>query len=241
MTRWVWPCLVVGSVLGLAVGFTDAGTAATAITACVHRVNQNVRIVSSPAECRSFETPVSWPIAGPQAMGIPGPAGPQGPQGEPGPPGPAGSLGVSVVDATGQKIGETIRLAGTSATVLLTLQGMTFPLDVTPQGFKGSTDRDEGNLIFVGSSTCTGRPYYANAPVFSPMTFGVVGPPGATLYIRDDARVEIPIEGVHGSQWVQSGTRWMCYSYYGWRSGSLIPVQQWFDLEPLFTPPFRVQ
>jgi hypothetical protein len=148
---------------------------------------------------------------------------------------------MSVFDATGQKIGETIRLAGTSATVLLTLQGMTFPLDATPQGFKGSADGDGGNLIFIGSSTCTGRPYYPNEPVFSPMTFGVVGPPGATLYLRDDTREEIPIKGVQGSQWVQSGATWTCYPYYGWRSGSLIPVQPWFDLNPLFTPPFRVQ
>jgi len=241
MTRWVRSCLVVGALLVLGVGVAAAATPPTAITACVHRVNHNVRIVSTPAECRRFESPVSWPIAGPQAMGIPGPAGPQGPQGEPGPPGPAGSLGMSVFDATGQKIGETIRLAGTSATVLLTLQGMTFPLDATPQGFKGSADGDGGNLIFIGSSTCTGRPYYPNEPVFSPMTFGVVGPPGATLYLRDDTREEIPIKGVQGSQWVQSGATWTCYPYYGWRSGSLIPVQPWFDLNPLFTPPFRVQ
>lgn len=251
--RWGWSCLVLGLLFAPGAALAEAATPVGVINACVHRVNHNARIVSGPAECGEAETPVSWQIAGPRGpkgdpgpagpQGVPGPIGPpgpQGPQGVQGPAGPAGTGGLSVVDASGQKIGETLRLAGTSATVLLTLEDMTFALDVTPQGFKGSTDSGGGNLIFAGSSTCTGGPYYVNEPPFSPMTFGVVGPPGATLYIRDDTRAESPV-AVQGSQWLYSGGRWMCYSYYGWGSGSMIPVRPWFDLNTLFTPPFRVQ
>jgi hypothetical protein len=215
----------------------QAGT----INACVHRVNHHVRIVSNPAECRRFESP-GLADRGPQAMGIPGPAGPQGPQGEQGPPGPAGSLGVSVVDATGQKIGATIRLAGNNATVLVTLDGLMFPLDVTPQGFKFSKDSAGGNLIFAESANCTGPASYAAEPFFSPMKVAVVGPPGATLYITDDTREAIR-DSVGGSQWRQQWDgSWMCYSHWGSGSGTLIPVQQpSFDLNTLFPPPFSVR
>jgi collagen triple helix repeat protein len=253
MTRWVWPCLLVGSLLVLSIGFTDVATPATVMYACVHRDNHHVRFVRSPAECHRSESPVSWQTAGlqgppgpagpqgPQGVqGPPGPAGPQGPQGEQGPPGPAGSGGPSVIDAKGQKVGETLRLAGNSATVLLTLQGMMFPLDVTPQGFKFSKDSNGANLTFVGSTDCTGPAYYASDHYFSPMKVVVVGPPGAMLYIQDDTRVE-SLATVTGSQLVQSGKSWYCYTYYGFGSGSLIPVQSWFDLNTVFTAPFRVQ
>jgi hypothetical protein len=56
------------------------------IHACVEK--GKMRIVDSPSDCKTKETPLTWNITGP-----PGPAGPQGLQGEQGLEGPTGPMG----------------------------------------------------------------------------------------------------------------------------------------------------
>lgn len=256
MMRWGWAGLLAGVLLALGVSLADAATSAGTLYACVHRVNHNARIVGGPAECREAEIPVSWSIVGPQGpkgdpgpagpQGLPGPMGPQGPQGPQGvegPPGPAGSGALSVVDGTGKPVGETIRLAGTNATVLLTLDGMLVPLDVTPQGFKLSdaSPLTGGTLIFLGTSNCSGNPYVAPAVYFSPLIASVVAPPGKTLYVPDPDRNPVSYPVV-GSQLILSSGTWICQTFYSWGSGSVVPVKPLLDLNSLpFTLPFKVQ
>jgi len=217
MTRWIWPCLIVGSVLVLGVGFADAATPAT-ISACVHRVNHNVRIVSDPAECRSFENPVSWQAGSPAA--------------------PAGSGGLSVVDAKGRKVGETIQLAGNSATVVLTLQGVMVPLEVSPQGFRPS-----GSLFFVGTTDCSGPPWMAppRSVYFPPLVDSVVGPPGLTLYIAASGGESPPLSRTGSYTWASSDGSFRCSQFTFSATESLFPAQSVGDLNALFTLPFRVQ
>jgi len=80
--------------------------AAPTIHACAIRRIGLLRLVSSPADCRRHERPISWNVRCPQgepgppgapgqagATGAPGPQGMQGPQGERGPAGPTGPKG----------------------------------------------------------------------------------------------------------------------------------------------------
>ena len=60
------------------------------IQACYNDTNGNLRLVSSPADCRNHETAISWNMSGP--AGPPGPAGPAGPPGPTGPPGPGANI-----------------------------------------------------------------------------------------------------------------------------------------------------
>lgn len=66
------------------------------IQACYNDTNGNLRLVSSPDDCRNHETAISWDITGPAGPpgppGPPGPAGSPGPQGSPGPPGPGSNV-----------------------------------------------------------------------------------------------------------------------------------------------------
>ena len=64
---------------------------AQVIHACVKNYHGHMRIVSDPANCYSYETPLTWNVQGP-----PGPTGPTGPMGEPGP---------------AQDIGEVVQIA----------------------------------------------------------------------------------------------------------------------------------
>jgi hypothetical protein len=60
------------------------------IQACYNDTNGNLRLVSSPSDCRNHESPISWNVAG-----APGPQGPQGDPGPQGPPGPAGGSNIT--------------------------------------------------------------------------------------------------------------------------------------------------
>src|SRR5688572_23533322 len=67
------------------------------VHACVHRSSEQVKIISPTASCSSVESPVHWPMVGPQGpagpAGARGPMGPQGPQGQQGPAGAPGQQG----------------------------------------------------------------------------------------------------------------------------------------------------
>jgi hypothetical protein len=80
------------------------------IHGCVGPGNGQLRIVSSPEECKRNETPLSWNARGPVggtgpagpagARGEPGPAGAGGPTGPAGPPGPAGPVSLDALAGT---------------------------------------------------------------------------------------------------------------------------------------------
>ena len=74
---------------------------AQTIDACVKN-DGSLRIVSSPTDCRSKESPISWNANGSE--------GPQGPIGEPGPAGEQGPPGdnLRVVDANGVDLGPLV-------------------------------------------------------------------------------------------------------------------------------------
>ena len=69
------------------------------IDACVKN-DGSLRIVGSPADCRSKESPISWNATGPE--------GPQGPIGEPGPAGEQGPPGdnLRAIDGNGVDLGQ---------------------------------------------------------------------------------------------------------------------------------------
>ena len=208
MTRWVWLCLIVGALLVAGVGIREAATQDNGTYVCVHHVTGKVRFVSAPEECRPSETAGSLP----------------------------GGLPYAVVDATGQKVGETIRLDGVTATVVVTLQGMKFPLEVTTQGFSLT------NPLTFNSSDCSGPPYVnlstvGNIPPFPPLMRRWVALPGATLYIPDPTRDPLPGGGL-GSWLNPTGP---CFSGT-LRGGPFAPVTPLVDLNTVgFTVPFSLQ
>ena len=69
------------------------------IDGCVKQTNGKLRIVGTPGQCTSKETPISWESEGP-----PGLQGPEGPQGPPGESAPAASSFVLVGFSTGTHI-----------------------------------------------------------------------------------------------------------------------------------------
>jgi hypothetical protein len=160
MTRWVWRCLFVGALLVAGVGIPEAATQDNVTYVCVHRVTGHVRVVSGPEESHPSETVSSL----------------------------QGGLPYAVVDATGQKVGETIRLDAATATVVVTLQDMKFPLEVTTQGFTVM------NPLLFSTSNCSGLPYVYPSlnPWFPPLMRPVMGPLKVTLYIPDPTRNPLP-------------------------------------------------
>jgi hypothetical protein len=94
LVRVLVPAVAAAAVVA-AVASADGG--AGAIQACRNMTNGEVRIVTSPADCRTPEEPVAWNATGPQGpegpAGPPGPPGADGPAGPPGPAGPAGAVG----------------------------------------------------------------------------------------------------------------------------------------------------
>lgn len=83
--------VVAAGAIGGAVTLSPA-TADGVIYACALEHVGSLRQVASPDQCLSFETPVSWNIAG--AQGPMGPAGPAGADGATGAAGPAGAQGI---------------------------------------------------------------------------------------------------------------------------------------------------
>lgn len=75
----------------MATYFAVSSSSTTRIQACADNSNGNLRLVSSPTDCRISETAVSWNVQGP--AGATGPQGPAGPIGAQGPAGPAGLKG----------------------------------------------------------------------------------------------------------------------------------------------------
>ena len=93
---------VIGTKLGMTIGFVgiaaaavfgiaelaDIPDAAGVIHACYDNNRGNLRVVESPASCRTNEQAISWNQIGPT-----GPTGPTGPEGLPGVRGPEGIQG----------------------------------------------------------------------------------------------------------------------------------------------------
>ena len=115
--RVLLPVALLAAVAGAAVAAVGARDHASTETihACSSKSSGRLRVVSSPAACRSHEQRLSWNVRGPKgdtgepgAQGAAGPAGPPGaqgeqglagargepgPQGQTGPEGPAGTAG----------------------------------------------------------------------------------------------------------------------------------------------------
>ena len=72
---------------------TCGSAAADVINACITKSTGQVRIVSTPAQCKSNEAPLTWNVNGP--------VGPQGPPGADGQPGPAGLVAAFGAAASG--------------------------------------------------------------------------------------------------------------------------------------------
>jgi type VI secretion system secreted protein Hcp len=102
--------LVALLVAGLATYSWAASSDAQTINACADN-DGKLRLVSSAADCKKGETPLSWSTVGPVgpagapgapgaggAAGAPGAAGPAGPQGVAGPAGPAGASATNPPD-----------------------------------------------------------------------------------------------------------------------------------------------
>jgi hypothetical protein len=66
----------------------SAQLSSTAVSACVHRVNGNVRILPAGTPCQPNEYPIQWSLVGPQ-----GPKGDKGDKGDQGIPGSKGDTG----------------------------------------------------------------------------------------------------------------------------------------------------
>ncbi len=132
------------------------------LTACIKKVNGQLRIVSAASQCLPSETAISWNIVGPQ-----GPAGPAGPQG------PSGVVATGIISGpvgtiTGGSAvwvfaGPTLT-ATTTATELITgaVQAPLGTTSTTPASFQYDLCyRTAGSLdpltSFAGANSSTGQ------------------------------------------------------------------------------------
>jgi len=164
-------------------GLTGGAVFGQVIQACQDKQNGNLREVTSSAECRISENPVSWNIVGPVgpqgatgvtgASGAPGPQGPQGATGATGASGPAGVAG-----AVGP-----IGLPGpTGPAGAIGPQGPEgLPGPAGPAGPTGPAG-PIGNTGATGATGATGLPGPAGpiGPVGAAGPAGAPGPAGAT-------------------------------------------------------------
>jgi hypothetical protein len=104
MRKAIQTFMVVSMILALLVVTGISESFAGEIHACITKSTGNIRIVSTPGQCKSNEAPISWNQAGPAGpagpQGVPGPQGLmglQGPQGTQGVQGPPGISGYEIV------------------------------------------------------------------------------------------------------------------------------------------------
>ncbi len=87
---------VMAGAAGIAAATTALERTATTLIQACEKHDGHLRIVSSAADCKPNETPLSWNIAGqPGPTGPTGPAGPAGALGQAGPAGPKGDTGAT--------------------------------------------------------------------------------------------------------------------------------------------------
>ncbi len=154
--------------VGLTVGMLAAGSAAVAaipgddgkINGCYNKVNGQMRVVDSPADCKNNETAISWNQRGP--TGAAGPAGPKGDTGPAGPAGPPGETGPAGADGAPGPAGPAGPKGDTG--------------DPGPAGPKGDT----GDPGPAGPKGDTGDPGPAGpkGDTGDPGPAGPAGPPG---------------------------------------------------------------
>jgi hypothetical protein len=129
---------VMAGAAGIAAATTALERTATTLIQACEKHDGHLRIVSSAADCKPNETPLSWNIAGqPGPTGPTGPAGPAGALGQAGPAGPKGDTGAT--GATGQTgaLGPAGPKGDTGATGEAGQTGALGPLG--PQGPAGPT------------------------------------------------------------------------------------------------------
>ena len=199
------------------------------IYACVHKdprdgeVHGQVRIVLPGEGCRRNEAPMHWSVRGP--------AGPPGPQGPAGPPGPAGS-GLQVVDSVGNIVGSVtgVMFDGPDQVlpqVVLTRDGVTFALLVTPSGFEGT-----GQSLAFALMNCQGTAFLNSTPTL--ILPGTIDVPGHTVYVPDTS---VTPARVTAQSVAEAGT---CFTF-PFTLPSAVPARALVDLDTLFTSPFSLR
>ena len=94
-TRVVLITGVAAIALTAGVGFAAIPSSSGAVNGCYEKNTGILRVIDTDAgkTCKSFESPITWSVQGPQ--GAMGPMGAAGPQGEKGDVGPAGAEGLA--------------------------------------------------------------------------------------------------------------------------------------------------
>jgi hypothetical protein len=88
-----------------------------------------------------------------------------------------------VVDADGDTLGSVIGLSGSSATVLVSLQGRLFSLYVSKDSLIGT-----GGPLFFTTNDCTGTPYIP-VQLAALVTTSTIARPGSSLYVENPSSI----------------------------------------------------
>jgi hypothetical protein len=137
-----------------------------------------------------------------------------------------------VVDATGKKVGEVIETGFENlAEVAFEVDGLVFTLFTRPDGlfFSGTY------ILYFESTDCTGTPLISPDPG-GLLQVAAVGPPGMTVYGPDSSATPQTIT-----------TRSSINRFTGACiddldiARNMVPALPLIDLDPLFTPPFKVK
>ena len=141
---------------------------------------------------------------------------------------------VTVVDSRGKIVGQadSIQSLGQFATVLLKTDDRLVNLTVKRDGYLVSF-----SLLFE-SSNCSGTPWILdNGTRSSFALFGTVGPPGHTLYVRDENAVPRTVT----IQTMFDHTGCGDIGPFGPVPISVLPALPLIDLDAWFTPPFSLR
>ena len=240
MRRFIYLVIAAGAVII----FGTSRASAQVINGCI-KGNGTLKIVADPSDCTSRETPISWNQAGPQ-----GEPGEPGPQGEPGDP--EGALQQQldalqaqtnrlpiVVDGAGEVLGHVLEVEGAraqGAIVQFDLPDLPlFPLRVLPQEIQG-----QSVTLWFESNDCTGQAWIA-ALLGTPegaVTGTVFGITNAvtgirTFYVADP--LDSPGEMIFRLSKDTQGQG--CEPAVDQVIAARVTP---FDLDSMFTPPFRV-
>lgn len=146
--------------------------------------------------------------------------------------------GFKVVDATGKRLGKIIQKDAASVLVAAKVGSDPIVLTVGENAIFGDL-----NVLYFNSSDCSGPAYTSGGsfPVkpFFPLTT-IMGPPGMTLYLRDESATPITLPGpaTFSERDYPTGT---CSVVVDVSGTILQPVRAITNFASTFTPPFGLK
>lgn len=138
---------------------------------------------------------------------------------------------ITVVDASGVVVGQSIGISFGDPIVTMSLDGYVFPIEVRQDRLRSD---GQGSVVWFESADCSEGPRLGQPStnkVFSHYTLG-----GSAVYVLQDINAEG--EEIPHSSWLDDDGD--CHPLNGSRSLISKPAKILVDLDDLFTPPFSI-